>query len=1578
MKLLPSPDWQTTIHRFLPRGALFFIWLGCLLILLGWPNPLQAAPNAAPLAQVGCSASMDVSNTAELNNAIGCYNSQTTAGLYAINFTTAITLDTPSTVISNTNPGVALQIIGNIRALSGANTYRGLEISANTQVMIDRLMIRNGKADTNGGGILNHGKLTIFASAVVTNSATSDGGGIYNTGTLTMSFGTFSGNSAPNGNGGGVYNTGTGPVLMVGTTLNGNLAQFGGGIYNTGTGTMTVRGITFSGNSATNGGGGIYNAGTGTVSMEVSTLSGNSAQLGGGTYNTGSGTLTVSGSTLSGNSASHSGGSIYNVGMLTVHSSRLSGNSALVDGGSIYNEGTLTVSNGTLSDNTATRSGGSIRNEGILTVRASSLLSNTAQLAGGGIYHSDTGTLTVSNSTLSNNKVTGNTSDGGGIYSSGPLTVTNSTLSGNESNDSGGGIYNNSVLTLRNTIIANSPKGGDCVNNTGTITGQTHNLIEDGANACGIADGANNSIISQDPALAPLDYNNPMAFGTQIHALLATSPAIDQGDAATCAAPPINNLDQNEGMRPQGAACDIGAVEYTPPVCTFPATVNTTAELNNAISCYNSQTTAGVYTITFNADITLNAASTVINNPTPGVALQINGNGEALHGANTYRGLEISANTQVTIDNLIIVDGKADTGGGGILNRGSLTVISSLLANNSAPNGDGGGIYNTGTGTLTMTLNSLSGNSALFRGGGIYNEGRLTMERGFFSVNSAESGGGLMNNRAVTVNGSTFGANTAKHGGGLYNNVDSTLTISRSEVFTNSVDNDGGGIYNAGRLTVSQSTLRGNSALGGLYDGGGIYNFGELTVSNSTLSGNRSGDNGGGLYNAGNGVLTVTNSTLSDNEAIDGAGGGLYLSGALTLKNTIIANSPSGGDCVNVGGTITQTHNLIEDSANACGIANGANSSLIGQDPALAPLADNGFDLLKTHDLLFFSPAIDQGDAATCAAPPINNRDQNGLTRPLGDTCDIGAVEYILSSADCTFPVMVSTTTELNHAIGCYNLQSIAGVYTITFSADITLDTASRTINNPTSGVALQINGNNKVLRGANTYRGLAIAHNTHVAIAGLTIREGKTDTDGGGIYNAGALTMTSSTLGHNSALFSGGGIYNEGTLLVQGSFEGNSAESGGGLMNNGAVTVNGSTFYTNTAKNGGGLYNNIDSTLTISSSAVLTNSASTGGGIDNVGALTVTNSTLSGNSAANFGGGLMNSSTGTLMMSNSTFSSNSVTSGSGGGISNFGMLMMSNSTFSGNSARGSGFVVGGGIYNEGALTVSGSTLRGNSALLRGGGILNSGALTVSNSTLSGNEAIDSVGGGIFSDGALRVTNSTLSDNAAALGDSAGGGLYFTGTLTLKNTIIANSPSGGDCVKIGGAITQTHNLIEDSASACGLANGANSSLIGQDPALAPLALNGGSSTETHALLAISPAIDQGDAATCAAAPINNRDQNGGIRPQGVACDIGAVEVTPPTKESLNVSKTGAGTGQVTSSPAGIDCGTTCSASFVQNSVVTLTATPDTGSTFGGWSGACTGTGVCQVTLDAAKNVVATFSTQATSQVSQLFLPLVRR
>ena len=84
----------------------------------------------------------------------------------------------------------------------------------------------------------------------------------------------------------------------------------------------------------------------------------------------------------------------------------------------------------------------------------------------------------------------------------------------------------------------------------------------------------------------------------------------------------------------------------------------------------------------------------------------------------------------------------------------------------------------------------------------------------------------------------------------------------------------------------------------------------------------------------------------------------------------------------------------------------------------------------------------------------------------------------------------------------------------------------------------------------------------------------------------------------------------------------------------------------------------------------------------------------------------------------------------------------------------------------------------------------------------------------------------------------------------------------------------------------------------------------------------------------------------------------------PTNFALTVTKSGTGTGSISSNPGGIACGATCVANFGQASSVTLTATPASGSSFAGWGGACSGSGACVVTMSAAQGVTATLTLNA--------------
>jgi hypothetical protein len=94
----------------------------------------------------------------------------------------------------------------------------------------------------------------------------------------------------------------------------------------------------------------------------------------------------------------------------------------------------------------------------------------------------------------------------------------------------------------------------------------------------------------------------------------------------------------------------------------------------------------------------------------------------------------------------------------------------------------------------------------------------------------------------------------------------------------------------------------------------------------------------------------------------------------------------------------------------------------------------------------------------------------------------------------------------------------------------------------------------------------------------------------------------------------------------------------------------------------------------------------------------------------------------------------------------------------------------------------------------------------------------------------------------------------------------------------------------------------------------------------------------------------------------VTDSIGDIITYKPPSQRLTVTKAGTGSGVVTSSPAGISCGSTCAHTFAKGTAVTLAATSASGSVFTGWSGGgCSGTGTCHVTLDSDTTVNATFA-----------------
>lgn len=351
----------------------------------------------------------------------------------------------------------------------------------------------------------------------------------------------------------------------------------------------------------------------------------------------------------------------------------------------------------------------------------------------------------------------------------------------------------------------------------------------------------------------------------------------------------------------------------------------------------------------------------------------------------------------------------------------------------------------------------------------------------------------------------------------------------------------GGGIFNAGQLTLNRCTFSGNTANNLSYPsttgGGGIYNSGQLTLNECTLSGNHadndSSGGGGAIYNDFSGNLFVNQSTLTGNSAdYGGQGGGIYNSGNLTLYNSIVAgntaNSGSGADVYNLASSANLNGaNLVQDFSGSYS----GNSPLTG-NPLLAEIAYYGGPT-PTRPPLLGSPAIN-----ACFFGTTFFTDQRGFPRIIASIPDIGAAEY-----------QAGTVVTTNSDSGEGSLRN-ALVYstngsTITFASSMSGQTITLNGGELLLGQNLNIDGsslsNGVTIKAAPVNRVLEIAAGVTNVLTALTLTNGSS-TMGGCVYNSGNLAVNRCTVTGNVA-DSGGGFYNLGTLTVnESTVTGNSA----------------------------------------------------------------------------------------------------------------------------------------------------------------------------------------------------------------------------------------------------------------------------------------------------------------------------------------------------------------------------------------------------------------------------------------------------
>ena len=498
-----------------------------------------------------------------------------------------------------------------VRDSNVAPSFRFFNVAATGNLTLRDLGMRNGRAGLvgttqlllGGGAIVNAGTLHIIDSNLSYNRA-SYGGAIYSqpvTGSLTLENTTFSYNVADS-HGGALYNYGPGTITD--GTMRFNQALGNGGAIMQDSSMLTVTNVLVRDNSSAGVGAGIAARAALTNShlwLETSSVISNAAALnGGGLYNTASNGLT----------------SMVDVASSSIIANRVIATDTVAGvGGGVLNGWSEGVAGGValmhlsqtlVTDNLAQRGGGIANLDATgyptrtahVDISQSTLARNIAvgvgseRGTGGGLFNSN-GTATVVNSTVSGNQAVGDDTvlggRGGGIGNVGrgittTVEVVNSSLAFNEATQAGGGIAVVSQVTTTATsidvgntlIVSNVLTVTESVSNAVALAMISAPQVITDTESCSLENGLSTSMGGniEDGAACGLttaeDLQNTLVVleglalnggATPNHMIKSTGAAFDGGVDALCTAAPVNGVDQRGISRPQGASCDVGAVE---------------------------------------------------------------------------------------------------------------------------------------------------------------------------------------------------------------------------------------------------------------------------------------------------------------------------------------------------------------------------------------------------------------------------------------------------------------------------------------------------------------------------------------------------------------------------------------------------------------------------------------------------------------------------------------------------------------------------------------------------------------------------------------------------------------------------------------------------------------------------------------------------------------------------------------------------------------------------------------------------------------------------------------------------------
>lgn len=512
----------------------------------------------------------------------------------------------------------------------------------------------------------------------------------------------------------------------------------------------------------------------------------------------------------------------------------------------------------------------------------------------------------------------------------------------------------------------------------------------------------------------------------------------------------------------------------------------------------------------------------------------------------TVGGVVLNQGT-LTLDGVTVAEGKANLGGG-IYNAAGATLTlsgSTNVTGNEASlldstldvsQGYGGGIYNRGT--LTLAGGSVSRNTALYSGGGIHGApgGTVTMSAGAVNdnkvtypvtitngVTSGAAGGGIYSNGPLTISGGSVSGNSASlFGGGIavqaYRNaqdelVRPTLTVSGGTFENNAVIEDvgegsGGAIWCSGIPTISGGTVRGNEAP----YGGGLGVFADATITGGLIEDNRARLSGGGIFTyvyvpSNRTAPTLTfggTATVRGNTAAEYGGGVIaarfnwVITGGTIENNTALK---SGGGIDFSGGSVSRIEGGTVSGNRATGTGSGEGGG-------------GGVSVSRDSQLTLAGGSV-TGNTAAMSGGGLGVGGQVTMTggSVTGNTAAVSGGGLVVGGQVTMTGGSVSgntvTSGEVNEGGGGVRLYA---------GAKMTASGGSIQDNRARWGAGVSIDG---------PYQTSPTAEFT---LSGATV-SGNVVTDssnnGGGFFNYGKLTLTSGSVTGNTATRSGGGVFN-------------------------------------------------------------------------------------------------------------------------------------------------------------------------------------------------------------------------------------------------------------------------------------------------------------------------------------------------------------------------------------------------------------------------------------------------------------------